>query len=401
MSTPNHWINTVRVWWTIGFSLLLLLNLDQFGSASGLGPAPKYWSMGVFVVTLLLFFPGLKLMRTLRKPLLWWAVAYLFLSILWIGRADNLESAADGLVMVVTTCLYVGAALLAYPSVSHHNRAWIAMLWLALLLAVLSIVQEYFNPAAYVFSESGQGIQGRAAGVYLNPNIAAQTLVLILACLMAHGTPRGNVIALLLTGIGLLLTFSRGGILVWGVLAVAATLRGRLPRWFLLAIVVAAITIAVAGSVVLDGLSAFVPPENRNSLDRLAWLLDLGRLHNYSSEDRTLLANYAWMKFMEAPFLGQGLGYMWVWESSQGAHNMSLRFMVEYGLIGVLIFPLFLVASVRSSVADVDRGWIWLMAGVVMLLSFFSHNMTEQAVFILPWMAMCLMPSHLARDMRQ
>jgi len=398
MKNSAHWISTIRLWWTLGFSLLLLLNLDQFGTASGLGPAPKYWSVGVFGMTFLLFLPGMKPARLLRTPLLWWTLGYLLVSILWIGLADNLESAADGLVMVVTTCLYVGAALLAYPAIPNGSRLWISMLWVALLLAVLSIVQEYFNPAAYVFAEAGQGIQGRAAGLYLNPNTAAQTLVMLLACLMAHGTPRGNVIALLLSSIGLLLTFSRGGMLAWAVLAVAATLRGRLPRSFLLVIALAAGALAVAGPWVLDAVSTWVPPENRNSLDRLAWLLGLGDLNDFSAGEREYIAVYAWRQFLDAPFLGHGLGYMWSWTADVGTHNLTLRFMVEYGALGVLLFPLFLVASVRSAPRDAERAWKWLIAGIALMLTIFSHNMIEQATFLLPWLAICLMPREATKS---
>lgn len=398
MKISAHWISTIRLWWTLGFSLLLLLNVDQFGNASGLGPAPKYWSVGVFVVTFLLFLPGLKPVHLLRMPLLWWAMGYLLVSTLWVGLAANLDSAGDGLVMVVTTCLYVGTALLAYPVVARDNRTWAAMLWLALLLAVLSIVQEYFNPAAYVFAEAGQGIQGRAAGLYLNPNTAAQTLVMLLACLMAHGTPRGNVIALLLSSIGLLLTFSRGGMVAWAVLALAATARGRLPRWFLGVLALCLAAIVLAGPWVLDVLSAWVPPENRNSLDRLAWLLGQGELNDFSAGEREYIAAFAWVQFLDAPFLGHGLGYMWTWTADVGTHNLTLRFMVEYGALGVLLFPLFLVASVRSAPRDAERAWKWLIAGIALMLTIFSHNMIEQATFLLPWLAICLMPREATKS---
>jgi hypothetical protein len=400
MNITSPWIRLIRLWWTTGFTLACLLNLDQFAYAAGLGPAPKYWIVGIFAVTFGLFLPGLKPGQLVRKPLVGWSACYLLLSVVWIGHAENLEAAIDGLMMVITTTLLVGTALLAYPLVPHGNRTWNAMLWVALLLAVLSIMQEYFNPAAYVFAEAGQGIKGRAAGAYLNPNTAAQTLIMILACLMAHGSARANVIALVLSAVGILLTFSRGGMLAWIILVIAATIRGRLPRWFLAVLVLCAATVLLAGPWVLDSLSVWVSPENRNSLDRLAWLLGQGSLDDYSSDERAFVAAYAWRQFLDAPFFGHGLGYMWVWASSQGSHNMSLRFMAEYGLLGAMILPLFLFASIRSSPADADHRWLWLMAGVVMLLSLFSHNMSEQAAFLLPWLAICLMPRHASRDVQ-
>jgi len=390
MKIVGSWVQRVRFWWTAGFTLLFLLNLDQFAYSAGLGPAPKYWSMAAFLITLLLFVPGFRPEQLLRKPVAWWALGYLLISVLWLGLADHVESAIAGLTKVITTCLFVGSALLAYPSVKAFSRSWAAMLWAALLLATFSIMQEYFNPTAYLFAEAGQGIPGRAAGLYLNPNTAAQTLVMILACLMAHGSARANAIALLISMVGIFLTFSRGGMVAWLVLAVAAAVRGRLHRGLLLAVLGCAAIVLLAGPQVLDELSVWVAPENRNSLNRLAWLLGQGDLGDSLSDERAFVAAFAWEQYLEAPVAGHGLGYMWVWSSDTGAHNQSLRFMVEYGVLGALIFPLFLLASMRSAAPGADRYWQWLVAGVAMLLSLFSHNLIEQAVFLMPWLAICL-----------
>lgn len=393
MTIPVAWYTRVRAWWTAGFSLLLLLNLDQFGEASGLGPAPKYWSVGIFLITAGLFLPGLKLGRLLRTSLFWWALGYLLLSILWVGLADSLISAMDGLVLVLTTCLIVGAALLAYPHVPQSDHSWTVVLWSALFLAVASILQEYFNPAAYVFAEAGQGIAGRAAGLYLNPNIAAQALVMILACLMSRGSPKSNLFASAIALAGLFLTFSRGGLIAWAILIAVATVHGRLPRWFLWAIGLSSALVLLAGPQVLDALSAWVSPENRSSLDRLAWLLGQGSLSDSSARERDYIVGYSWSQFLQAPVLGHGLGYMWVWAADVGTHNLIMRHLVEYGVVGSLIFPLFLFASIRFTVEGKERRWLWSVAGVALLLSLFSHNMLEQANFLLPWLAMCLMPS--------
>lgn len=382
-------VRTFRSLWTATFSVFLFLNLDQFAYSAGFGPEPKYWLVGIFLVTLAAFLPRVRLAVILRKPIVGWLSAYLFISIVWMGHAENLEFALDGMVMVLVTSLLVLTGLLAYPSISAGDRIWKVALWFALCFAVLSVAQEYLNPLAYVFSEVGQGIQGRAAGVYLNPNIAAQAIIMILACLMAQGSRRENVLALLLSVIGVLLTFSRGGLFAWGVLVVAASFSSRLPRWFLAVIAICIGLILLMGPMVLEWASAWISPEHRNSIDRLAWLLGQGTLGDYSAGERESIAAYAWQEFLSAPLIGHGLGYMWAWTADVGTHNVILRFLVEYGVIGVLIFPLFLFASVRSSDHPV-RFWGWTVAVVACVLSIFNHNITEQANFLLPWLALCL-----------
>lgn len=393
MKNTMHWLSQIRLLWVCSFTLFFLLNLDQFGVASGLGPAPKYWITGAFFVSFLLFLPGLKLAPVLRRPLIWWALAYLLLSVLWIGLADNMESARDGLVLVITTCLFAGMAVISYPQLQQSNRAWRTCLWLGLGLGVASILQEYSNPNSYVFAGAGQSIIGRAAGLYLNPNAAAQAIVMILACLMLRGSPTANLVAAMVTLVGVFLTFSRGGMLAWAVLVLFATLRGRLPRWLLVAVSLCAVVIVLAGAQVLDALSAVIAPENRNSLDRLAWLVGQGSLSDPSAGERNYIVVYGWDQFLLAPFFGHGLGYMWVWPAGVGSHNLMLRHLVEYGILGIVILPLFLLASIRSAADGADRLWLRLVAGIALLFSLFSHNLLEQGSFLLPWLALCLMPA--------
>lgn len=392
MKIKQSWLLRLRTMSVAGISLCFLLNIDQFGEASGLGPAPKYWSIGFFLAAVVLFLPGFKLSTLLRKPIAWWGGGYLLMSIFWMGWADHQESAQDGMVLVVTTVLYVGTAILAYPNIDHSSRLWHVTLWLALSVAVATIVLEYFVPSAYVFAEAGQGIEGRAAGLYLNPNFAGQTLVMILASLLLRGSRTTNLIAALVVLPGLFLTFSRGGLLAWAILVVAAAVRGRLPRWFLLVLVVCTALVVFTGPQVLDALSVWISAENRNSLDRLAWLLGQGDLNDFSAGEREYIAGFGWSQYLQAPVIGHGLGYMWVWAASVGTHNLILRHLVEYGTLGALIFPLFLYCGIKASPQGNDRLWLWLVAAIALLLSLFSHNMLEQASFVLSWLAICLMP---------
>lgn len=392
MKIQRSWLLNIRDFWVAGFSLFFFLNLDQFGIASGLGPAPKYWIVGTFLVTAILFLPDLKPMALLRKPIVWWTAIYLLISIIWMAWAHNQESASEGLTLVITTALLVGTAAIAYPRIKCNSFLWDITLWLALLVAVASIVLEYFSPSAFLFAEAGQGITGRSAGLYLNPNIAGQALLMILACILVRSSPRVSLIAAGITLTGLLLTFSRGGLIGWLALVTFATVLGRLPRWFLLVITGAAAITLAAGPLVFDMLSVIISPENRNSLDRIAWLLGQGQLGDYSSNERKYLVGYAWQDYLRAPILGHGLGYMWAWAAGLGTHNMILRHLVEYGMLGVLILPSFLVLAVRSSPRGTDRRWLWMAIAVVLMLSMFTHNMLEGASFMLPFLFLNLAP---------
>ena len=122
MRISSSRLRVIRLLWTALFSLFLILNVDQFAYSAGAGPAPKFWMLGIFSLTLIMFLPGLKLGVLLSRPLLGWTAGYVLLSAAWVGHADNLESAIDGWMKVVTTGLLVVTALLAYTSVAFRSR---------------------------------------------------------------------------------------------------------------------------------------------------------------------------------------------------------------------------------------------------------------------------------------
>lgn len=390
-------LHGVRLWWACGFTFVMLLNLDQFGAASGLGPQPKYWAVGIFVVSLVMLLPNLRGHKLMHSPLTWWTAGYFVCSAAWILRAQDREAAMFGLSMVVTTGLYAWTALLTYPLIETNARLWGITLWLALLVAVASVLLEYFVPSIFLFSDAGRGIFGRAAGLYLNPNIAAQTILMILACLLMRNAAWASLSAALVALPALLLTFSRAGMVGWLVLIMVAAVRGHLPRLALVAIMGTGAAIIVAGPTLLEAASAWIAPENRNSLDRLAWILGQGGLADYAATEREWVAGFAWDEFLASPLFGHGLGYMWVWSAGIGSHNMILRHIVEYGVLGFLIFPLFLCCSIWSANAKKVRSEIWPVAAIVFMLGFFSHNLLEQGCLVFPWLASCLMPSPAAR----
>jgi O-antigen ligase len=383
-------LHRVRLWWTCGFTLALLLNLDGFGAVSGLGPQPKYWSIGIFAVSLALFLPVKRVKRSTHSALLWWVGGYLCYSALWVLPADDQEAALDGFVMVITTCLYVSTALLVYPLIKKSDRLWEITLWFALLIAVASVLLDYFAPSAVLFKEVGLGITGRAAGLYLNPNLAGQAILMILLCLLLRTSPRAFFVAALIALAGLLPTFSRSSVLAWAILMVGAVIFGRVPRAAIPVLVGAAIGILAAGPTVLNLLSNLFFLEDQNSLDRLTWILGQGASSDSLEGERGRAVNFGLDQFWNSPLLGHGIGFTSVWVGETGTHNLILRHLVEYGILGCLIFPMFLWYSIRPKEYRSDQRIIYLVASIALFLSFFSHNLLEQAIFILPWLSACL-----------
>jgi hypothetical protein len=85
-----------------------------------------------------------------------------------------------------------------------------------------------------------------------------------------------------------------------------------------------------------------IPDWYKNVQMRMEWIFGRANLVGESAGDRMGAAAQAWSIYWENPLLGHGLGSMDQLMGDVGTHNMILRHMLEYGILGVLIFPLFI-----------------------------------------------------------
>ncbi|MDQ3058646.1 MAG: O-antigen ligase family protein [Pseudomonadota bacterium] len=385
------WLYKIRLLWFVGVSLFFLLNLDQFGFSVGLLPAPKYFAIGAFLGSLVLMSSKIKPQKILKSYLLFWILFYLTLSAVWWAFGVRSGYSDDAIMKVISTCLYIFTAWFIYSEARKFFDLWRIVLWVALVVGVASILQDFFSQGNSIFFDAGLGIAGRAGGLYRNPTIAAQTVVLILLCILCRELHWSNVIAAIVALVGVGLTFSRGGLLAYAVVLLIALWRKSMPRWFWRASLVVLVVAFVWSDWIFDLISSVIFLEDKNSMQRLGWIFGKAESNYIADDARTGVVFFGLEKFMQSPFFGGGLGSMFSWATGIGTHNLILRHLVDYGFVGAFIFPLFVYAGVRLDGSKKTDQWLWLSAGLVLMLSVFSHDMLEQACFIFPWMALCLM----------
>jgi len=114
---------------------------------------------------------------------------------------------------------------------------------------------------------------------------------------------------------------------------------------------------------------------NRNVLERLASLVDPSGPADESSWSRQYLVAKAWEKIEERPFLGWGTGASF--ETEIAAHNQSLIFMQDHGILGILILPLLLAALVFNA-REEFRPIVLVFSCTIMVMSLFSHHLLNQ-----------------------
>lgn len=137
------------------------------------------------------------------------------------------------------------------------------------------------------------------------------------------------------------------------------------------------LSLLVVGIVLLPKLDAILKTMdqtgaiNKNTEERLAWLTNPSGVSDDSSWWRMYIAQQAWRKFADQPWIGSGTGtFREAFEIAP--HNQYLSYMLDHGVLGATIVPLLILALIWRARGETKR--VGLIFGAsVLWLSFFTH----------------------------
>jgi O-antigen ligase len=242
---------------------------------------------------------------------------------------------------------------------------------LAMLGAVLSIA-DFITPT---FST----VEGRGAGLYLNPNEAGTMLIALGLIGTTRLKPVFNYLLWSIVSGGVLLTFSRAAwLLLFGALA-GITAQGRLGGGrmrFVFLLVVGAVIAGVFAAYLSGDLYVWV---SRSVLGQYLDPNTIARLgsrgleiDDYSSIEREDVLRFGMKAFFESPFLGWGVGYTFSWGEEASTHNMLVLLAAELGFLGPLLYlGMFAVLLVKH------RGVLRILTAMMFLSGLFTHNQLD------------------------
>jgi len=223
---------------------------------------------------------------------------------------------------------------------------------------------------------------GRSAGLYVNPNISSEALLGYgLAFLTARFT-KLRIIDLMLMSliiVGVFATFSRAGILAALVLLTATALmrvqRKHIPR-FVVGGAALSLFAFLFASYVFQNLDL-----SEDATRRILSLIEMGGVGDYR-EERGLTA-LAWLEIaMENPLVGAGVGASY--DLPQGPHNMFVAMMVDYGIVGLIVYLVILIRLILIA-RRADRnlsGTILFFVAWLVIFSFASHTLLGNTVTV-------------------
>lgn len=352
---------------------------------------PMYWMGGFCVLAIPLLRKQKMFLDLISSPLGLWCLAYIWISLIWFLWSSQSEIATREIRWRLLTVMQ----LLAMMAVFEHPRA-VHLARKTLIVVVLwdvaVNVYELFDPLPV------NRVQGRSAGFYLDANVSGAALVTGMILSIEVLPSWSRIPYILLTGLGVLVTFSRGGMVAW-VLAVAALVLARrvdMTSVFKSAAIgiILAIAIAVPDlDLVMSGVGGSAKI-NKDVKERMEWFSNPLGVQDRSSWERQYIAKKAWEKIAERPVLGWGTGAYQ--EAVLAPHNIYLSFMEDHGVLGAFIMPLLIIA-VSCRVRGNLRALALVYGGIVMFLSFFSHTMLGDSYSLLGFSLMAAVGATQAR----
>ena len=301
------------------------------------------------------------------------------LAFLWSSGSEIALQEAQ--TRTLSAMLLVGfSILMAEASTRTLTRRAIAISTLA---TVAINVWEITHPMTFSMA------LGRSASFYVNPNIAGAALVSGMLLALPIVPARVREAFVLVVGAGVFLTLSRGALLCFGIVIVVLLVSRqlRVKRLSLLTGGGMLLVASVMGAMMASGeLSYLSGGAERFVKQRLG----IGSREEFSADvsasSRSQLAMHALDLFGEKPLTGFGTGATVEWNEPESTHNIYVRHLAEYGVLGALLMPaLLLIAWPRhlQSASRVYRGAAQSFVIFVALWGVFSHNVADDAFVLI------------------
>jgi O-Antigen ligase len=332
---------------------------------------PLSWIM-VFAV---LAIPFYKKLANLPKPLLAWMLFYVGIALLSLMTVSADEISFTDFRSKVLSVLFIALMYSIFQQRSI-NQVKCTILFV-LFMSVCNNMMELLNPR--MFSESNVG---RPAGFYIDPNKTGCALMLMMLLSVNIVKKPYRWIILLVAGIGIMATFSRGAIIGW-VICTLLLIIGRVVceqrRKVIVPIVIFIMLLASLNPLqaLTDYFKGDPTGANWDIVNRLEEFQNPS-LKEDSAMERQAVAAGGWMLFGNHPFWGNGLASTRKWMVSEvSTHNMYLYYMADHGILGVLFLPGAIFAVVYRNRGE-EQTILICFAVFLSLWGLFSHEVLAE-----------------------
>jgi O-antigen ligase len=366
---------------------------------------PKFIYFGIFAfIAPLMIIRWQALCDYLVSPFALWALLLFFLNMIHLagfpasadvsGTAFMDIHAEARRSLIATRAQYILFALfLGFVAYISPTRMYLRIMFVMMAVVPCAVIVDFADPGLLYPVDLTGAVLGRAAAMFINPNLAGEAILHIVVLGFAVLARRYRMPLFLLAGVAILTTFSRAAIIAWMVLLALFIYKRTLPKS-------AVVSLAIALAILLVFIGSFETYiSSREEFEDAATNI-LSRLNFFSSftfdddssEERAGVIQAGWELFLQNPLFGSGAGATHFWRHRGSTHNQLLLLAAEYGALGILLWGWMLIMLCKSSFFS-DRGLRYAMAFLFAFMSLFTHQMLDAASYWLATFALvCAMP---------
>lgn len=323
-----------------------------------------------------------------------WILFLVVISLSYFFVADP-DYSGIGLSFLLSTILIVFSLKIACICIDVKADCGRPLAIVLLVSALLVIIDPIIDIRSYFDNQHFfEYERTRGGGLYFQPNVASVVLVFLLAAALPRTSGSIKVLLCGVSSLAIFLTFSRSGLILLCLLLMISVWRKYISV-HMFALFCTIPIVLIGATSIGDNVASFFSIDEGSGYIRMYEMQDMLSEAGIKSDSRTETAEIAISDFFEAP-LGKGLGYSWKWADKQpegqGTHNLNLRYMLEFGVLGMCVWPLFLFSLFFDRIKGLDRPWLLGICGIAFLSSFFSHNLTEQGAILASMYAVFSLP---------
>jgi hypothetical protein len=304
---------------------------------------------------------------------------YLFVLILYIVSfpfTNNLLEAIN----LIEAQLYSIILIVSLSVIFQNKKIYDAMpkffLFISLFIVCFNFY-ELLNPTTFM------KVVGRSSGTYINPNSCGIALLSFSLIAINHiKSERNRLIFMMVINLGVFLTLSRAAILISILISTIYFIKiNKKARYFIAVILV---LIYLLPNLLTTMTNQFNDTGGNARLSKILNIFNRSQnLNDEISDDvRARIMINSFDMVLEKPITGNGLGAfrnIQDYGDINETHNMFLVFAVDYGFIGMLIYPIFIffLFNRRSDKFRI----LFIITFLIWGLS--SHNILHQYFLIL------------------
>lgn len=366
---------------------LFCTNLDSYLFDTGVAPKPVLVIYGFAAACIPLFssFPS-KIKYIPRSVVIAFSL-YLAMSLISFILSPESEAVYEAVQARIRSVFFVMLMIFIISGDKLiENCVRLAMI-AVIVMNLINNYNELLNPVIF----GGLNDTGRPAGFYVNPNKASCALMLGMILNINFIPRKYRLLFILVCTISIMLTFSRGAMLIIPIVIFIFALYKLISRkQFICGLVVAVFFIhQFIGSSKYILYEAVNLGLQKNVITRIETFIDPSSSESDQDTSRVDVIPFAWQNFFEKPFFGHGIGYTSIWGDIP-PHNMYLFLMVEHGFLGLIIFPLLvlsLIINARGEAKYISHAF----AVYILLWGIFSHDILSERFALLPFSLMIVM----------